>query len=149
MPDALQTLRGAITGPAPEGGFAWESLLASLRMLVVSAPPSGEVERLLLDLLHFEGQLPIAASSEIPHSMSAVEMLKSVAIQALARCAGPTYLAEMQRFEATAESPVLAGIARTLALRAAQAQKREEGPEAVAEVRGSDEAGDRYRPKTA
>jgi hypothetical protein len=46
--------------------------------------------------------------------MSPEEMLKSLAIQALGKWTGLAYLSEMRRVEATASSPVLAGIVRAV-----------------------------------
>ena len=81
MSSPLQILHMVVTAPAEED-YRWESLLASMRALV-SVPPTTEVEQLLLAVLRFEGELRLDPRSEIPHSMSPEEMLKSLAIQAL------------------------------------------------------------------
>src|SRR5262249_15148050 len=52
------------------------------------------------------------STSEFPHSMSAEEMLKSFAVQALGRWTGTSYLSAIQRVHASARSPILSAIAR-------------------------------------
>jgi hypothetical protein len=46
--------------------------------------------------------------------MSPEDMLKSLAVQALAQWTGRAHLAEMQRLQATTTSPALAGIIRAV-----------------------------------
>jgi hypothetical protein len=86
----LQILHRVVAAPAAEE-YRWESLLAAMRTLV-SAPPNLEVEQLLLAVLRFEGEFRLARSSELPHSMSPEEMLKSLAIQALGGWTGLTQM---------------------------------------------------------
>ena len=69
-----------------------------------------EGESLLLEILRFEGRLQIDLSSEMPHSMSPEDMLKSLAIQALARWTGLAHLPEMQRVQLTTHSSSLASL---------------------------------------
>ena len=92
---------------------------------------------MLLRVVRFEGELRLNEDSEPPHSMSPEEMLKSVAIQALARWTGLTHLLEMQRVEATAASPVLASIVRATIRGTIPPKRSATEIEVVAEVRAS------------
>ena len=133
MPDPRQLLQDAI---ATDHGELerWENILAAIRMLT-SVRPSSEAERLLLAVLRFGGQLRLDPSSELPHSMSPEEMLKSMAVQALGHWTGLTYISAMQRVQATAVSPVLSGIVRTVIERARQPIEQGERIERIAEIR--------------
>lgn len=97
----------------------WGDVHAALEKLA-SAPPSPATEKALLGVLRFEGRIHLTPSSELPHSMSPEEMLKSLSIQVLGKWTGLTHLAEMQRIQTTAVSPVLSGIARAVIRRARQ-----------------------------
>lgn len=77
---------------------------------VISAPLTCEGERLLLDLIRYEGRLRLAVSAEMPHSMPPEDMLKSLAIQALARWTGLVHLHEMRRVQLTTQSSSLASL---------------------------------------
>jgi hypothetical protein len=133
MQDPLEFIRRGILGCASAAEeHRWEDVEAAMWQLT-SAPPTPEVEGVLVGVLRFEGQIRLAPSSELPHSMSPEEMLKSLAIQALGRWTGLTYLREMQRVQATAASPVLSGIARAMIERARQAKERTTDLERVAE----------------
>lgn len=109
MPGGFQSLKRTISGAAPAGGYRWEELLADL-WPVFSSPPAAEAERLLLDILRFEGRLQINPSAEMPHSMPPEDMLKSLAIQALAKWTGLAHLHEMQRVQLTTQSSSLASL---------------------------------------
>lgn len=112
MPDTVQLLRQIVADGGSAGrAYRWSELLAAMEE-VVSTPPTQEVERFLLAVLRFSGRVPLDPASELPHSMSAEEMLKSLALQALGRWTGTSYLSEMQRLGASARSPLLFGIAR-------------------------------------
>ena len=112
MPDAVQLLRQVVADVDSMGrAYRWSEVLAAMEE-VVSVPPTPEVERILLAVLRFSGGVHLDTTSELPHSMSAEEMLKSLAIQALGRWTGTSYLSEMQRVGASARSPLLSGIAR-------------------------------------
>src|SRR5262245_30938165 len=99
MPISSQFLTramGAEPGPDP----TWGQLMAEV-WPIISAPLSWEGERLLLEILHFNGRLRLSESSELPHSMPPEDMLKSLAVQALAKWTGLTHLTEMERVELT------------------------------------------------
>jgi hypothetical protein len=87
----------------------WGELMMEL-WPVISSPLTWEGERLLLDLIRFEGRLRLAVSSEMPHSMPPEDMLKSLAIQALARWTGLAHLREMQRVQLATQSSSLASL---------------------------------------
>src|SRR5206468_282358 len=116
----LQLIRCVLADGAGTREHCWEDVEAAMWQLT-SAPPTPEIEALLVDVLRFEGQIRLADLSELPHSMSAEEMLKSQALQALGKWTGQSHLAEMQSVQATAISPVLSGIARAVIQRSHQA----------------------------
>jgi hypothetical protein len=133
----MQTLTTALAGSAPPGEEAcWNDLLAALDS-VISSPLTSEAEQLLLEILRFDGELRLEESSEMPHSMSREDMLKSLAVQALARWSGPTYVLPMQRVLATTSSPALASVVRAVIQRLGQpenqVQHQEEGVESSPE----------------
>src|ERR1700683_1575441 len=104
MPAAFQILKNAIAiGPVTGPKHRWGELMAEL-WPVISSPLTWEGERLLLDVIRFEGRLQLVESSELPHSMPPEDMLKSLAIQALARWTGLVHLHEMQRVQVTTPS---------------------------------------------
>ncbi|MCI0464977.1 MAG: hypothetical protein L0Z62_49275 [Gemmataceae bacterium] len=135
MHDPLQFIRRAVLadGVANEE-HRWEDIEDAMWQLI-AVPPTPEVEKVLLSLLRFEGQLHLTPSSEIPHSMSPEEMLKSLAIQALGKWTGLTYLLEMERVQATASSPVLSGIACAVIRESQQVKKPMGDLEGVVELR--------------
>ena len=97
-------------GISPAGQeFRWGDLMKEL-WPVISTPLTLEGEGLLLDLIRFEGRLHLAVSPEMPHSMPPEDMLKSLAIQALARWTGLAHLNEMQRVQFTTQSSSLASL---------------------------------------
>jgi hypothetical protein len=100
--------RNAQAGKEPR----WNDVRAEL-LSVASCPLRPEVERLLLDILKFEGELQLDESSEMPHRMSPENMLKSLAVQALARWTGAHYLPTLRRIEATAP-PALSTVIRAV-----------------------------------
>jgi hypothetical protein len=131
----LQFIRRAVlAGAAATEAYRWEDIKEAMWQLI-SVPPTPEVERVLLSLLRFEGELHLTPSSESPHSMSPEEMLKSLAIQALGKWTGLTYLLEMQRVQATASSPVLAGIAGAVIRQSQQVKKPTGDLQGVVELR--------------
>src|ERR1700730_9628008 len=110
MPTAFQALRSAMVAtPGTGQERRWGELMADL-WPVISAPLTWEGERLLLDVIRCEGLLRLAVSSELPHSMPPEDMLKSLAIQALARWTGLAHLHEMQRVQLTTRSSSLASL---------------------------------------
>ena len=106
MPCGFQSVRRAMSGTAPAGGYPWEELLADL-WPVLSSPLTADGERVLLEILRFGGRLQINVSSEMPHSMPPEDMLKSLAIQALARWTGLVHLNEMRRVQLPRSRPRL------------------------------------------
>ncbi len=134
MSSGFQSVRRAISG-APAGGYRWEELLADL-WPALSSPLTAEAERLLLEILRFAGRLQIDLSSEMPHSMPPEDMLKSLAIQALARWTGLAHLHEMQRVQLTTQSSSLASLVGDVIQKAratSSAMRRREPTEEVAE----------------
>lgn len=110
MPAAFHALRSAMALEAATGQERrWGELMAEL-WPVISCPLTWEGERLLLDLIRFEGRLRFLESSEMPHSMPPEDMLKSLAIQALARWTGLAHVHEMQRTQLTTQSSSLASL---------------------------------------
>jgi hypothetical protein len=93
---------------------------------IISSPLSSAGERLLLDVIHHNGGLRVTETEELPHSLSPDEMLKSLAVQALARWTRLTYLTELQRLELTAASSALQDVIRAVIQTAMAAR-----PEAV------------------
>ncbi len=91
--------------------YRWEDLLNAVETLFAS-PFNWATERVMLEVLRFGGTLRLAESSELPHSMCPEDMLKSFAIQWLAKFTGLTHLLEMQRVEAMTASPSLSSIVR-------------------------------------
>jgi hypothetical protein len=111
MTDALRFLESAITArPVARAEYRWRDLVGAMQA-VISAPPDPEAERTLLAVLRFEGMIHLGEGSEGPHSMPPEDMLKSLAIQAIARFTGATHLDEMRRVEATTSSSALRSIA--------------------------------------
>ncbi len=124
MPNALEFLQGAFRGNGPSGEeVRWEDLEAAL-WEVASSPPTPEGEQLLLDIIRFEGRIRLSPTSELPHSLSPEDMLKSLAIQALTRWTALTYLLEIRRTRAVATSPMLTAVARAVAKEILQTKKR-------------------------
>jgi hypothetical protein len=146
MPNtALQILRHALAGNVPlRHEFLWQDLFAAM-VSVTSSAPTSHVERLLLDILRFDGKLQLTPNSEMPHSMTPEEMLKSLALQALGRWTGLTYLREMQRVQATAVSPALVSTARAVIQRARLATPRENEWETIREIFAEEQPGEGSR----
>src|SRR5229473_3182447 len=100
MPSKLDSLRIALAlnelrGQKP----GWTDVLGEL-LAATYSPLTPEVERLLLAILRFEGELQLDESSELPHGMSPEEMLKSLAVQALGEWTGNHYLPTYRRLAA-------------------------------------------------
>jgi hypothetical protein len=135
MPSALLVLKRVIQPSltAAKEEYRWEDILAAMRA-VISAPLSSGAEHLLLSVLRFDGRIRLDASSEVPHSMPPEDMLKSLAVQALAKWTGPTYVRAMQRLQATATSPALTSVIRAVIQRMGQPRKQTDDLEEVAET---------------
>ena len=135
MSDALDYLESVIS--TGKGGLAehqWEDVLGAVDV-VFAEPLSRKVEHLMLAVLRFGGELRLAESSELPHSMPPEAMIKSFAVQWLARETGLTHLPEMQRVEATAVSPVLASVVRATIRETALRQTSKNSFEAITLLR--------------
>ena len=103
MPISLRAIRTALAGNAPAGQEPkWGELLGEF-VAATSSPITAEVERLLLEILRFEGELQLDENSPMTLRMSPEKMLKSLALKALGEWTGATYLPTMRRLEATAK----------------------------------------------
>ena len=103
MPSELRAIRTALARSAPaEQEPKWGELLGEF-VAATSSPITAEVERLLLEILRFEGELQLDENSPMTHRMPPEKMLKSLALKALAKWTGATYLPTMRRLEATAK----------------------------------------------
>jgi hypothetical protein len=111
----------------------WNDVRAEL-FAAVSAPLTPEVERLLLEILRFEGQLQLDELSEMPHRMSPEDMLKSLAVQSLGRWTGVTFLPTMRRLQATSE-PALSCVIRAVIQKVSAENGRPHRPEAIEDFR--------------
>jgi hypothetical protein len=77
---------------------------------IIANPLSEDDERQLVEILRFDGRLHLAESSELPHSMPPEDMLKSLAVQALAKWTGTKYIEEMVRAQVITRSSSLASL---------------------------------------
>jgi hypothetical protein len=104
----LQLLR-ELTNDTTSKLYRWPDILAATEKVLIQGPAEDR-EQVLADVLQFTGVIRLDPKSELPHSMAAEEMLKSLAVQVLANWAGARYLTEIRRVGATAHSPILAAI---------------------------------------
>ena len=110
---------------------------------VIAAPLTSDGERLLLDVLHYRGQLRLTRTADLPHSLSPEEMLKSLALQALGRWTGLTYLTEMQRLVITTSSSRLKSTVKAVIQKAQATHRQELEADAISEEAPAvDEAGE-------
>ncbi len=100
----------------------WSDIMLEL-LPAISSPPTSETERVLLGIVRFEGRLRLTVSSDMPHSMPPEDMLKSLAIQALARWTGLAYLHEMQRIQLTTPSSSLSSLVRDVIQKARETRR--------------------------
>lgn len=122
MESAAERLLRAITAsPSTRPVWRWQDWLRTLRE-VISGPLDEKAEQALLAVTRFNDKLVLGKGSSKPHIMSPEEMLKSLAVQALAQRTGLDHLLEMQLVEATTNSSVLASIVRA-AIRDASQRK--------------------------
>lgn len=105
------------SGPDP----SWGEIMGEL-WPVISSPLSSDGERLLLNVIRHRGRLHLADAEGLPHSLPPDEMLKSLAVQALARWTGLTYLMELRQLELAAPSSALRSSVRAV-VRAALAAR--------------------------
>jgi hypothetical protein len=134
MPTSLQALKTALARNAPTGQEPrWNDLLGEL-VSATSSPLTPEVERLLLAILRFEGELQLDETSEMPHSMPPEEMLKSLNVQALGDWTGTLFLVTMRRLEATSTSAAFASVVRAVIQRIRRSSEQSHDLEEVAET---------------
>jgi len=118
---SLRLLENAVSTTQGRVESRWADLLEAVHT-VIALPFDGKVERVLLEVTRFEGPLNLSEASDLPHSMSPENMLKSLAIQSLGKRTGLTHLKDLKRVEATTTSPVLRSIVRAT-IRHAQPDK--------------------------
>jgi len=118
MPVPLQNTRTAMTRSAPTGYEPRWNDVQSEFFAACASTLSPELERLLLDILNFTGELQLDETSAMPHRMSPENMLKSLAVQLLGRWTGLTHLSEMQRVEMTTASLPLRSMIQAVITRA-------------------------------
>ncbi len=97
----------------------WSEIILEL-VPTISSPLTPETERLLIRIVRFEGLLRLTVSSDMPHCMPPEDMLKSLAIQALARWTSLAYLHEMRRVQLTTPSSSLASLIRDVIRKASE-----------------------------
>ncbi len=133
----LQNIKTALTRDAPMGQKPrWQDLLGDF-LSATSSPLTPEVERILLAILSSDGELQLNEESEMPHNMSPENMLKSLAVQALGRWTGATYLPTMQHVQATAP-PSLACVVRGVIQNVTGQNGKAFSTDAVAEIRSGE-----------
>jgi len=116
------------TGPGP----SWGEVMGEL-WPIISSPLSSAGERVLLDLIHHNGGLRLTETEELPHSMSPEEMLKSLAVQGLARWTRLTYVTELRRLELTGASSALKDVIRAVIQTAMGARPKGVEADAISE----------------
>ena len=117
MSNSLIFLCRALFSRSASELYRWPDLLAAMEE-IISGPFLDETKLFLVDVLHFSGRICLDPNSELPHSMSAEDMVKSLAMQCLEKFTGPVYLRDFVRIQSTTASPVLSGIARLVAQKA-------------------------------
>ena len=146
MRESLQSIRTAMEHSASQGSEPrWKDVQEEL-LVATSSPPSPEVERLLLAILRFQGELQLDEESEMPHRMSPENMLKSLAVQSLGRWTGATYLMTMQQVQATVRSAPLASVIGATIQRLGQMHRRSPDLEVVAVTDYEEASQTRSRP---
>jgi hypothetical protein len=135
MPNAVQTLNKVLQTSSVNSRevYRWEDIHAAMRT-VISAPLTSGTEHLLLSMLRFDGRIRLDTSCDVPHRMSAEDMLKSLAVQALAKWTGPTYLLAVRRLQAATTSPGLLSVIRAVIQQMNQPKKPAGDLEVVAET---------------
>lgn len=105
MPTALHNIRLTLGQTAEGRAPRWHEVRLEL-LAATSVRLEPEVERLLLEVLRHEGDLRLDEAAEMPHRMSPESMLKSLAVQALGRWTGTTYMPTLRRLLNTAPPPL-------------------------------------------
>lgn len=145
MPNAVQLITTVLeSGPKPDEKYRWPDLHAAM-LQVISAPLTSGTEHLLLSILRFDGRIRLDTSYEVPHRMSAEDMLKSLAVQALAKWTGSTYVRAVRRLQASSTSPGLLSVIRAVLRQMNQPKKPAGDLEMVAETSYVDAPGAQLR----
>lgn len=135
----LNRAMGVVSGTGVEP--TWGEVMQEL-WPVISSPLSPAGERLLLEVIHHNGSLCFNRTDELPHSLSPEEMLKSLAVQALARWTRLTYLTELRRLEIIAQSSALKDVIRAVIQMAMAARSEAIEADAISEQEPSDDQPD-------
>jgi hypothetical protein len=133
MATAFRNLRTAMAAQVAAQGPLWTDLVIEL-FPAISQSLTWEAEALLVEILRFEGRLRLTVSSDLPHSMPPEDMLKSLAVQALARWTGLAYLQEMERVRATTQSSSLSSLVRDIIQKTWEETKPQNTDEEVAVI---------------
>jgi hypothetical protein len=133
MVTPFRNLKSAISVQTDGQEPAWSDVMAEL-VPAISQHLTWEAEGILLEILRFEGRLRLTVSDDLPHSMSPEDMLKSLAVQALAKWTGLAYLQEMERVQATTQSSSLSSLVRDVIHKTRQEAKHREAKEEVAVI---------------
>jgi hypothetical protein len=132
MSIAFRALKASMAAIPPSGNVPrWTDLMMEL-WPAISSPLTWEAEKLLVEILRSDGRLHLVVSSDLPHSMPPEDMLKSLAVQALARWAGLAYLQEMERVQATTQSSSLSSLVEDVIQKTRQEMKPRAAKEEVA-----------------
>lgn len=97
---AIQLLNQAMSSESNQHEYRWCDLLTAFQAIADGYLLGFEAERALLNIVRFEGKFCLSGDSEL-HSMSPEEMLKSLAIQALAKWHGNAHLDIKERDKST------------------------------------------------
>jgi hypothetical protein len=121
MRDAMQLLREAVhPAPAQRRRYRWEEIAAAMDE-VIGKGLTPDVEHLLVSILRSDRPVETLPSPDGPHSMPPADMLKSLAVQALADWTGATYAREFRQLQAKRISPALASVVGAVRTRLAAA----------------------------
>ena len=110
---ALVYLNRIVAGGPGEGGKCrWTDIVAAVR--AAADDPSEDAEAMLRKVLDFEGDLALEEDSSLPHSMAPEDMLRSIAVQALAERNKEKHRDAITRVAGSTDSERLKAIARKL-----------------------------------
>jgi hypothetical protein len=83
MADVHNYLRRVIS---EDGEFDWVHIMAAIHEIEGEDPPTPETVELMRDLAKFDGEIRLGGrSGAVPHALSPTDMIRSHAVQALAR----------------------------------------------------------------
>jgi len=85
--DSDELLRRVARGETDPGGFHWGRIMQAMHEIASGPPPADRTdrERLLLELLDREGPVALQPDSPLPHAMPPEHMLRTFAMQVLAK----------------------------------------------------------------